>query len=170
MLRFSQSQLLEIPHPEAAVRAIACAGILGLVPTISQFKWAFTQAKPYEDCNFWLPYGKHRGALFMKPEYIGLLNYIGGRALTEADLARIEPEAFYKRIVAQVEEIDPSGSLKEAAAQAYWLGHPTGALNACDTEWADALDILYTEVRVAAADGLLMVDPRKIKRMLRVAA
>lgn len=159
-------QPLPIRH-DVAVRTIAAAGVIGLYPQPYHVKWANAQAEENLDWNFWLPYAKHNGAMYMKPWAAALLNYLNGQAIGEERLARLDPLAFYENLPARVGGIDPMDSLADVAKQAYWSAHPRGAREVGMHDHADWLELFYAEVQSAQASGTLRTDIRKIKRMLK---
>lgn len=159
-------EVIPVRNARALLRAFACCNVLGIPPpTEAQVKWVESQAEEYDGANFWVPYGQHQGANFMKPWAVALLRYLPSKPVEFDHLARIDPYSFYHDFTTEIIRIDAFGHLLDAASEAWWLATPEGARAADDESWAEKLDLLYTEVRIAGTNGTLLTNPRAIKRL-----
>lgn len=159
--------VVAVKNPRAVVRAFAVACVLNTpAPNESQVKWIESQAEPYDGSQFWVPYGQFQGSVYMKPWAIGLLRYLPPQPMSFEHLARIDPYSFYHDFLDKIQSVDRFGYMHNYAAEAWWLATPEGARAANDEAWANSLELLYTEIRIAGNAGTLKTNPRVIKRML----
>lgn len=156
-----------VEAPEATVRALACCYAARIQePQPFKFNWAASVAEPYDSQDFWIPYGVFRGAYYMQPWAVALINYMGPTRVSAQGLAAIEPTSFYSDIRAQAAAHMPTGALTVAAEQA-WQQATVEGLRYCGHDHrAEELDMLYALARQAADQGKLVTDPRKLKRLM----
>ena len=159
------------PNPYAAVRAFTMGRLVHQIPIPAQIAWVESQAVPYEQMEYWLPFGVHRNAVYLRPWAMGAVNYISMKTLTAQDLAHAfrEPDQIYEGIGDYVEDLEPNDPTLIAVARG---AQDAMNIEACRAngleEWADKLETLYGQAALAAQSGTLIFDSRRIKRLLRL--
>lgn len=157
-----------LARPEALVRAMAVAGAIDVKAlSVPQLRWIESQTEPNETQDFWIPYSEYRGMIYMKPWALSIINFLTAKGMSQSAIQSLNPESFYDGIVPRVAAADSNAIFTPWAEQAYSLATVEGARSAGYDDWADQLEILYARVRNAAAQGKLVTNSRRIKRVMQ---